>query len=165
MQTTPLLTVKDKKRSSQRENYIPTGPPTPSPSQWCGIATRLLRQQDGELSWKNIWDVSTFSSQRRIELEPSHTGRWSCYWTLPRLEMRIKDRSRLSAKKGWKGTKSQCVQITRSIIQPKTASLHSCAMVSYTFLPLVQALTPRDQVNPDETWWGSRAALQLHHTG
>lgn len=125
--------------------------------------TCRLRQQDGELSWKNIWDASTFPSQRRIELEPSHMGRWSCYWRLPRLDMRIKDRSRLSARKGWKGAKSQHVQISGSITKSKTASLHSCPIVSFAFFPLVQELTPRDQVNPDETWWGSRSALQLHH--
>lgn len=90
-------------------------------------------------------------------------GGWSCYWTLPRLDMRIKDKSRLSARKGWKGTKSQCVQIPRIITQSKTTSLRPCP--NFAFLPLVQALTPREQVNPDEAWWGSRAALQLHHMG
>lgn len=107
--------------------------------------------------------VCIYFSQRRIELESSHMGGWSCYWRLPSLDMRIKDKSRLSARKGWKGTKSQCVKIPRSITRPKTASLRPCP--SLAFLPLVQALTPREQVNPDEAWWDSRAALQLHCMG
>lgn len=92
-------------------------------------------------------------------------GRWSCYWRLPRLVMRNKDRSTLSARKGWKGTKPQCVQIPGSITQPKTASLLSCPMVSFAFLPLGKALTPSDHMNPNEAWWGSRVVCQLHHMG
>lgn len=144
---------------------FPQVPPHLSPTSDAALPHVCWNNSMESFYKKNIWDGSTFPPQRRIEPEPSHMGRWSCYWRLPRLGMRIKDRSRLSARKGWKGAKSQCVQIPGSITQPKTASLHSCAMVSLAFLPVEQALTPRDQVNPDEAWWGSRAAPQLHHMG